>query len=233
MSRLTAPARRPDRLRRWTATAVAALGLVAGGCATSPAIVAGAGGIVAEARAMPYFTELHVGGAYDVQVMAGSTPDVTLYTDASLLPYIETAITKNTLSIGTQRGTTLQPSRPPRLDIFTWRLADLTATGTGTLAASQISGDAFTARFGGAGRATLSGAVRHLTIDVTGVADVDARRLPAELVDVVIAGVGQVAVDARDQLTATISGTGQVSYAGQPREIIQHITGSGEILPAP
>ena len=181
---------------------------------------------------MPYFTELHVGGAYDVHVRARSTPDVTLYTDASLLPYIQTSITKDTLSIGTQRGTTLQPSRPPRIDIFTWALSDVTATGAGTLDAAEISGDVFTARFDGAGRATLSGAVGRLRIVVTGTTDVDARRLAAESVDVSISGVGDVAVAARDQLTVTISGTGRVSYTGRPRDITQHITGSGEILPA-
>jgi len=217
--------------RRWAAGALAALGLVAAGCAMAPAVVAGTGGIVADARAMPYFTTLRIGGAYDVRVIAGSTPDVTLYADASLVPYIETSITKDTLSIGTRRGTALRPSRPPRLDVFTWQLTDLTAGGVGTLEATKISGDAFTARFTGAGRATLSGAVRHLTIEVTGTADIDARGLPAEIVDVAISGVGEVAVAARDQLTVDISGTGQVRYAGQPRAIIQHITGSGEVLP--
>ena len=181
---------------------------------------------------MPYFTVLRVGGAYDVRVLAGATPDVTLYADASLLPYIQTSIEKDTLSIGTQRGTTLRPSRAPRLDIFTWRLTDLTAAGTGTREAAQITGPSFTARFPGAGRATLSGGVRRLRIEVTGAADVDARRLPAETVEVAIGGVGQVAVAARDRLAVDISGTGQVTYSGHPRQITQHITGSGEVEPA-
>jgi hypothetical protein len=154
---------------------------------------------------------------------------VTLYADASLLPYIVTSIAEDTLSIGTQRGTTLRPSRAPRLDIFTWRLTDLTAVGTGTLDASQITGAAFTARFAGADRAALSGAVQRLRIEVTGTAHVDARRLPADTVDVAISGVGEVAVAPRDELAVDISGTGRVTYAGRPRRITQHITGTGEV----
>ena len=161
MTRLEAPASAPRR-RHWAVAAVAALALAAGGCATAPAVVAGAGGIVAEERAMPYFTELHVGEAYDVHVRARSTPDVTLYTDASLLPYIQTSITKDTLSIGTQRGTTLQPTAAPHRHLHLGAVGRDGHRRRHARRGRRSRGDVFTARFDGAGRATLSGAVGRL-----------------------------------------------------------------------
>jgi len=229
-----ASATQPRRLgRRWGAAAITAFGLLAAGCAVTGTSVQGSGGVVEQARAMPYFTALRVGGAYDVHVLAGATPDVTVHADASLLPYIETTTDRDTLSVGTRRGASLRPSQTPRLDLFTWQLRDITAAGVGDLQVTQLAGDTLTVRFTGAERSTLSGTVRRLRVEVAGAATVDARDLAAEIVDVVIRGVGEVSVTARDRLAVEISGTGEVQYAGHPREVTQRISGAGEVRPLP
>jgi hypothetical protein len=203
--------------------------LLAVGCASAGAVIEGTGGIVEQARAMPYFTAVEVAGAYDVHVVAGATPDVTVHADASLLPYIETSIHGDTLSIGTRRGTVLHPTQTPRLDVFTWRLSSIAVAGTTDVRADHLAGDALLVRITGDGRGRLTGAVRALRILVTGTATLDALGLDADTADVTIAGVGDVSLDARTRLTVDLSGTGRVRYAGHPGTVTQRITGSGQV----
>ncbi|HLJ60433.1 MAG TPA: head GIN domain-containing protein [bacterium] len=220
---------RPRRAGRTAVTAVC--GLLAVGCATPGAVIEGTGGVVEQARAMPYFTAVRVAGAYDVHVVAGATPDVTIHADASLLPYIETSIKGDTLSIGTTRGAVLRPTRTPRLDVFTRDVTAIAVTGTADLLAEHLTGDGLEVQITGDGRGTLAGAVRALRIRVSGTAAVDARNLSADAAVVAISGVGDVTVTARDRLTVDVSGTGRVRYAGHPADITQHVSGNGQVVP--
>jgi len=220
---------RPRRARRAVVTAVC--GLLTVGCATAGAVIEGSGGIVEQARAMPYFTAVHVAGAYDVRVVAGATPDVTIHADASLLPYIETSIKGDTLSIGTTRGAALHPTHTPRLDVFTRDVTAIAVAGTADLLAEHLAGDTLEVQISGNGRGTLSGAVHTLRVQVSGTGVVDARNLTTDAADVAISGVGDVTVTARDRLTVDISGTGRLRYAGHPAQLIQRVSGNGQVLP--
>ncbi|HYM70900.1 MAG TPA: head GIN domain-containing protein [bacterium] len=219
----------PRRAGRAAVTAVC--GLLALGCATAGAVIEGTGGIVEQARAMPYFTAVHVAGAYDVRVVAGATPDVTIHADASLLPYIETSVKGDTLSIGTKRGAVLHPTSTPRLDVFTRDVNAIAVAGTADLVAEHLAGDSLVVQITGNGRGALSGAIRTLRIQVSGTAAVDARDLTADAADVAISGVGDVTLTARDRLTVDLSGTGRVRYAGRPAHITERVSGNGQVLP--
>jgi hypothetical protein len=56
-----------------------------------------------------------------------------------------------------------------------------------------------------------------------------AERLTTETCNVRISGSGDVSIHVREELDVTISGSGGVSYRGNPSHVNSHASGSGSV----
>jgi hypothetical protein len=81
----------------------------------------------------------------------------------------------------------------------------------------------------GSGDALIKGTADSFDLDIRGSGDVKARDLLCKSVDVDIAGSGDATVYATEQLKVQIAGSGDVRYAGNPRNLVQKVAGSGEL----
>lgn len=81
----------------------------------------------------------------------------------------------------------------------------------------------------GSGRIEARGSAPEVKTSISGSGKVLAADLETNSCEIRISGSGDVEVNVRNELDATISGSGTVSYRGDPRKVNSHSSGSGTV----
>ncbi len=107
---------------------------------------------------------------------------------------------------------------------------DAALSGNGELDLNAgASIDRFEAVLTGSGHMTIVGSAKELHANASGSGELDARHLRADKVEVSQTGSGRSTVQARQTLSASISGSGDVEVTGNPAERSVSRTGSGAV----
>ncbi|HEY3405856.1 MAG TPA: head GIN domain-containing protein [Ohtaekwangia sp.] len=87
------------------------------------------------------------------------------------------------------------------------------------------------AEFGvsGSGKIQASGTASRVKASISGSGRVLAANLETNVCDVRISGSGDVEINVKEELDANISGSGSVSYKGDPKKLNSHSAGSGKV----
>ncbi|MCB9538503.1 MAG: DUF2807 domain-containing protein [Myxococcales bacterium] len=189
--------------------------------------VAGSGVSKTEARTVPPFTKLAVGGDFQFEVTHGAEQKVELTADDNILPLLRTEVSGGTLTVEPKES--IKPKVRPTLRlVVTQPLAGLSASGSVEGSVRGITGEAFTLGMSGSGAVTLAGQTKTLTLKVSGSGTVRAADLAADSVTVGISGAGDAQVHAQRVLDVSVSGAGKVRYRGDPN-ITKAISGAGSV----
>lgn len=81
----------------------------------------------------------------------------------------------------------------------------------------------------GSGKIEASGSAKQVKADVTGSGKVLAENLVTDECTVRITGSGDVEINVKNSLDANITGSGSVSYKGNPNHVNGHSSGSGHV----
>lgn len=106
---------------------------------------------------------------------------------------------------------------------------DSDVSGSGRVVADMaVSGDAdFT--ISGSGKIEARGRASEVSTTISGSGKVLGSNFEVNRCDVRISGSGDVEIAVKDELDATISGSGTVSYKGNPGKVNSHASGSGRV----
>lgn len=108
--------------------------------------------------------------------------------------------------------------------------ASMTVDGSGSITVQGIDLQKLRTKIDGAGEITADGTTDEHDVEIRGSGDYYAHDLESTNARVVIRGSGTADISVSDALDATIEGSGEIHYAGNP-EITQDISGSGEVAP--
>jgi hypothetical protein len=81
----------------------------------------------------------------------------------------------------------------------------------------------------GSGKVLATGSAREVKATISGSGEVLAADLVTDKCDVRISGSGDVEINVNKELDANISGSGTVSYKGNPAHVNSHSSGSGSV----
>jgi hypothetical protein len=81
----------------------------------------------------------------------------------------------------------------------------------------------------GSGKILASGSSQRVKTAISGSGKVLASDLVTNSCEVRISGSGDVEINVKDELDANISGSGSVSYKGEPKKVNSHASGSGKV----
>jgi hypothetical protein len=216
-------------------------------CACSLNIVRGSGKLTTEAREARGIDRLALPSSGDVILTQGDRESLTVETDANVMQYITTKVDGGTLTLGTQNGMSVSPTRLT----FTLTVVDLdgiTVSGSGNVDAERFDTDdlevkvtgsgnaridalaAQTAqvRVTGSGNVDLAGQVAELEVNNTGSGNYVGGDLRSERASVTNTGSGNVTLWATESLDARVTGSGTVRYYGDPTTNVSD-SGSGEV----
>lgn len=193
--------------------------------------IQGSGARKTEARAIAGFTNLEVESCADVVVRIGEPASLQVTTDDNLLQYVVTEVRDGTLVVTTRSGSYSFRSGLV-VEVTTPSLLGVDISGSSDVTVEGLVGSSFSAAISGSGSIHASGSTDELAALVEGSGDLELFGLIAKTADVRITGSGGVQVHATEQLSASISGSGDIRYRGDPRLKGISIAGSGSIQAA-
>ncbi len=181
-----------------------------------------------ENRNVSAFSNVEVDGAFNVYVECRKKQKLEVSGDSNILPHIITRIKGNTLQITTSK--TICPKKLLEVRVSADNIEKVTASGAVDLSISGVDNNKLDLEIDGAGDIKASGKTKNFRVDVSGSGDLKAKDLKAENVEVSINGAGNAVVNASKKLKAEINGAGDIVYYGNPKDVIQEISGAGDII---
>jgi len=198
-------------------------------CNVMSAGVQGSGVAASEDRQTSVFERVEVDGSFAVEITVGPVQSVRVEADANLLPIITTEVADATLKVASKQN--YSTTSPLRVTVTAPKLTGVRLAGSGSVRVAGISGDAFTAGLSGSGKIQLAGSAASLTADMNGSGSLAASELTTRAVTVSMVGSGLAEVHASDQVTAAVTGSGAVKYAGGAAAVTRNVQGSGSVAP--
>jgi hypothetical protein len=201
-------------------------------------------------REVKNFHAVSSSGSFKVTVKMGTKESITLEGDQQDLDRVETLVQNGILKIRLKRdvntwkesvgnvniyvtakkidGLILSGSGSINLDgKISSASADIQLSGSGKITASLDSQNVGVA-LSGSGSVNLSGEVGSVNISISGSGDVNAKNLISDKSTVQIAGAGNVYLNTKEELNATVLGSGSVRYKGNPKLLVNKV-GSGSV----
>jgi hypothetical protein len=182
-----------------------------------------------EARELASFERVEAGGSIDVRVELGAPQSVTVEGHPDRIGEVATDVEAGTLRIGWRDGAPRESRGGARVRIRVPALGALALNGSGDADLERASGAALSLTLAGSGDLQASGAVDQLTVTLSGSGDAELARLVARHAHVTLSGSGDAHVTATEELDANLSGSGDLSYGGRPKEVRQRVSGSGAV----
>lgn len=102
-------------------------------------------------------------------------------------------------------------------------------SGSGKVIASLTTSNQLEVGISGSGKFEGSGTAKEIKTTISGSGKVYASNLEVDRCNVRISGSGDVEINVKSELDATISGSGSVSYKGNPSHVNGHSSGSGKV----
>lgn len=215
--------------------------------------IKGNGQVKKEDRSVSAFTSLASEGSMNVQITYGSSENITIEADENLLPYIETSVAGNKLTIKTKKNVNIKSAKTMTVYVSMKEINSLQLSGSGDIKGSgaftgngktdiSLSGSGnLTLEFSkfkdlglsvsGSGNMTLKGdAANSIDAKINGSGNIDCMNVSSKDVDAKLSGSGNIKVYANNSIDAKISGSGNVYYKGDAQNINSKVVGSGKVL---
>lgn len=214
-----------------------------------PDRVEGTGPSVAETRAVPAFDALDLSADAEVHFTQGSPAILRVEGQRNVLDVLRTDVRDNRLRVDFNH-VTVRDYAPVHVYVTLPTLRSVTVSGAGTVRGEgawdvpsfevdlsgagrahwpQLTTQDLATHVSGAGTVQLGGAARRHRVRLSGAGQVDGFALNQATADVEMSGAGRARLTVTQELQATISGSGEVFYRGQPA-VTARVSGSGRVV---
>lgn len=105
---------------------------------------------------------------------------------------------------------------------------DLKISGSGDVS-GKLDVKTLQVSISGSGDIKLAGSAETSTVSLSGSGDYEGRDLTTTSTAIRISGSGDASVNASQKLDAHVSGSGDISYSGHPKQVSKSTSGSGDI----
>lgn len=201
-----------------------------------------------EDRVVGSFTSVELAIAAELYITQDTTYEVRIEAGENLMDYIRTDVRNGELRIRERhnwvrnRNTIVYVSASFLNGIaiagsgsvfgtgFTTDDLGLSISGSGDMELPEITATSVKANISGSGSMELEGTTDDLDLEISGSGKYRCRYLPADHVHVSISGSGNAEVTAHQSLSVDISGSGNVTYWGNPATVHSNVSGSGTVV---
>jgi hypothetical protein len=221
--------------------------IVTTSCTKENSCIRGNNDIVTETINLPVFEGIDFRLPGNVRVVKGTQPSIVIKASDNHIDIIRAEVRSGDLVIDTDN----RCLRNTKIDItittptfnylrvagsgdmvteaFTVTDAELKVDGSGSISAT-LSGNEIEATISGSGDIQLAGTAENFKPVISGSGDIKAYNLPSKNVQARISGSGKIQTRLSGRLDATIAGSGDVYYKGNPTAINTSISGSGKVV---
>ncbi|SDX26324.1 Putative auto-transporter adhesin, head GIN domain [Lutibacter oricola] len=198
--------------------------------------IKGSGNIKTETRNVSDFEKISVSGSFDIELIKGKEGKITVTAYENLLEYIVTETENGKLKIKPKDRFNLRSNKPIKITVTFEEFDKLSLAGSGNIFSDDvINNNTFAISMAGSGNIdlilnskktglsiagsgnlNLKGETDNLKASLAGSGNLNAYDLKSNIVNISIAGSGNVKVHAENEIKASIVGSGDVSYTGNP-----------------
>lgn len=202
-------------------------------------------------RTTSEYESIEVAGSFDVELVSGKEGNIKIKGEENLVEFIIVEVKNNVLKLYIDKSKQLQTSINKKIVVTVPfdKINAIALSGSGdvntknkvggsSLALKLIgSGDMkittdatkVTASLKGSGDILLSGKTTELDLNLVGSGDINGKDLVADKATVKVSGSGDVKVNSRKQLLASVVGSGAIHYKEKPESLDKTVKGSGSI----
>jgi hypothetical protein len=211
--------------------------------------IKGNGKVITEKRTTPEYDGINVSGFFDVVLISGTEGAIAIKGEENLLPYIKVEVEGNILKIYTEKNIHFNTMKSVVLTVPFEKISSVSLSGSGDVTSkSTIVSPTFKAKLSGSGDLTLdvkttdfetnlsgsgdvvlTGSSDNFVSKTSGSGDVDAVNLTTKNANLTISGSGDMKANCSESLFARVSGSGDITYKGNPKTKDTKVNGSGEI----
>lgn len=166
-------------------------------------------------------------GAFALTIDSGPAPKLVIDADRNLLPIIKTTVSNGRLEIYADRSYSVEGRI--KVSVASPQISEISASGSNQIEAHGFNSGPLSVTLNGSNTAALSGNATALDCVISGANHLSARDLTAQSAKVTLNGSGDAAIDARQAITAQISGAGSITVYGNPKERSTEVNGAGKI----
>ena len=187
----------------------------------------GNGELKKEVREVSDFTRIKVNGSADVLYQASTELRLVLIADSNLTELITTEVVNNELIISSTGS--YSTSNKIIIECGSAYVDRVNIKGSGDVELETVSGPRLDICIKGSGDVKAAGAVKALNVEVKGSGDVDLSELKSDIATLTVKGSGDIRANVSNELSARVSGSGDIKIKGNPplRNITEN--GSGRI----
>ena len=196
------------------------------GCRGVAPGVPGSGVAKTEQRTVADFDEIEIQGAGKLDASIGPLSAVSVTSDDNLLPMLETTVRGKTLVIREREN--IRPKNGPSFKVTVPNIKTITVNGAASINVTGIKNESLIVAVRGAGKIELAGQTQKLDFQLDGAGALYSMGLTAKRVAASINGTGAAEVNAVDELKASLTGMGSITYVGDPK-VEKSIGGLGRV----
>lgn len=195
------------------------------------------------------YDKIQVSGPYEVKLVSGQPGEITIAGDENVTKLISVISEEGTLTIktDTQHLTSSRKFSNIKITIPITVLNGLTLNGSGSIKYSGVLNNNIkiglngsgcislclnttdvAAGLSGSGDIKLKGSAKNFTCKIAGSGSINALSLNAANVEAAVTGSGDVQVVSNKVIKGRITGSGSISFSGEPQDRDLKRTGSGE-----
>ena len=192
-------------------------------------VTTGSGNMVSESRNVSGFTKIDLSGAGEVTIDQNGTEALTIEAEDNVMPKLTSEVVDGTLRLGEKSSLTINLTKSVKYQVSVKDLSGLMISGSGAVTAAKITGPSLAVDINGSGKVTVGGTVENQNVEISGSGDYQAKDLQTKITTVKISGSGAASVAVSDSLDIDMSGSGTLTYYGNPPQVNQQISGSGSV----
>jgi hypothetical protein len=193
-------------------------------------ITRGSGQITSESRQVSGFSKVELSGSGELTIEQTGTESLTISAEENLLPKLTSEVSGDTLVLRSTSNAKIIPTQPIKYSLTVKDLSGLAVSGSGSVTMSKLATVALSTNISGSGAVTASGTADQQDLKISGSGRYQAEQLTSKTVKVDMSGSGVASVHASDALDLHMSGSGTLTYTGDPKQVTQQISGSGKVI---
>lgn len=237
-----------NRLIKLSLTALVAI-LFLTNCEAQNKRVSGDGNVTNAKREVGNFERMAVSGSFDVVLVKGKEGLIEIKIEKNLLPYLVTDVENGKLKIKWKKGTNINTRKGVHLTVYFENLNSITSSGSNDITSNdiiktdnlevavsgsgdislQVDVDNLDARVSGSGDLDFKGTADSFSAAMSGSGDIEGFALQTNTASLKISGSADITISVKEELYARVSGSGDITYKGNPAKEDLKVSGSGEI----
>ena len=205
--------------------------------------------IITEQRKTSDYETISVSGSFKVTLTNGNEGAIQIKGEENILKYVLIETKGEHLKIRMKSNTNLSYKHKIEVTVPVASIKSVSMSGSGSITSQNIlkanrfdasqSGSGsihlkieashLNASVSGSGHIHLSGNATKTEEEVSGSGYIDAQELEATTTLADVSGSGRIITYTKENLDASVSGSGTVKYVQEPKKIKQSVSGSGRI----